>query len=187
MNLREQATANVDILGFTEAERKHYIKESMKDQPHKIDKFTQYLRDHSTISSLCFVPFNIVVLVYLYKRGFSLPKSSAELYNYFICLTICQHLAKHGHYLHSNINTLTDLPEPYNRIIQQLSKLSLEALDNDKLIFTFDEINAACPDITGIPGAINGLLQAVEHFTKSYNIEFLAFFNSGIFGCSSHR
>ena len=166
ISLREQATVRVDILGFTEAERTLYIKESMKGQPQKIDELTQYLQDHSTISSLCFVPFNLVILVYLYKQGFSLPKNSAELYNYFICLTICRHLAKHGHCLQGNITKLTDLPEPYNKIIQQLSKLSLEALNDDKLIFTIEEIKEACPDITAIPGAINGcgLLQAVEHF-----------------------
>ena len=47
-----------------------------------------------------------------------------------------------------------------------MSKLSLEALNDDKLIFTLDEIKAACPDITAIPGDIKGfgLLQAVEHF-----------------------
>ena len=166
VSLRQQATVRVDILGFTEAEREHYIKESMKGQPQKIDELTQYLQSHSTISSLCFVPFNTVVLVYLYKQGFSLPKNSAELYSYFICLTVYRHLAKHGHHLQGNITKLTDLPEPYNKIIQQLSKLSLEALSDDKLIFTFGEIKATCPDITAIPGAINGfgLLQAVEHF-----------------------
>ena len=166
VSLRQQATVRVDILGFTEAEREQYIKESMKDQPQKIDELTQYLRSHSTISSLCFIPFNLVVLAYLYKQGFTLPKNSAELYNYFICLTACRHLAKHGHCLQGNITKLTDLPEPYNKIIQQLSKLSLEALNDDKLIFTFEEIKEACPDITAIPGAINGcgLLQAVEHF-----------------------
>ena len=167
VSLRQKATVRVDILGFTEAEREHYIKESMKGQPQKIDKLTQYLQDHSTISSLCFVPFNLLVLAYLYKQGFSLPKNSAELYNYFICLTICRyHLAKHGHRLQGNITKLTDLPEPYNKIIQQLSKLSLQALNDDKLIFTFEEIKASCPDMTAIPGAINGfgLLQAVEHF-----------------------
>ena len=166
VSLREQATVRVDILGFTEAEREHYIKESMKDQPQKIDELTQYLQSHSTISSSCFIPFNLVVLAYLYKQGFTLPKNSAELYNYFICLTACRDLAKHGHRLQGNITKLTDLPEPYNKIIQQLSKLSLEALNDDKLIFTFEEIKEACPDITAIPGAINGcgLLQAVEHF-----------------------
>ena len=167
VSLREEATVRVDILGFTEAEREHYIKESMKGQPQKIDKLIQYLQGHSTISSLCFVPFNLLVLAYLYKQGFSLPKNSAELYNYFICLTICRHLSKHGHrHLQGNITKLTDLPEPYNKIIQQLSKLSLEALNDDKLIFTFEEIKASCPDMTAIPGAITGfgLLQAVEHF-----------------------
>ena len=173
VNLHEQATMRVDILGFTEAEREHYIKESMKGQPQKIDELTKYLQGHSTISSLCFVPFNLVVLVYLYKQGFSLPESSAELYNYFICLTVCRHLAKHGHRLQGSMTELTkspkltDLPEPYNKIIQQLSKLSLEALNDNKLIFTLDEIKTACPDIAAIPGAINGfgLLQVVEHFS----------------------
>ena len=167
ISLREQATVRVDILGFTEAERQHYIKESMKDQPaHQTDELTRYLQSHSTINSLCFVPFNIVVLVYLYKQGIPLPKNSAELYNHFICLTVCRHLKKHD-LSFCNITTLTDLPEPYSKVIQQLTKLSLEALNDDKLIFTLDEIKEACPDITAaIPGAINGfgLLQAVEHF-----------------------
>ena len=157
VRLRGQATVRVDILGFTETEREQYIKESMKGQQQKIDELTQYLQDHSTISSLCFVPFNIVVLVYLCKQGIFLPQTSAELYNYFICLTVRRHLAKHDH--HINITELSDLPEPYNKIIQQLSKLSLEALNDDKLTFTSD---AACP---AFPGANNGvdLLQAVEH------------------------
>ena len=166
LSFRQRATVRVDILGFTEAEQEHYIKESMKGQPQKIDELSQYLQGHSPISSLCFVPFNLVVLVYLYKQGNFLPKNHAELYNYFVCLTICRHLAKRGHRLQGNITKLTDLPEPYNKIIQQLSKLSLEALNDDKLIFTFDELKAACPDITAIPGAIEGfgLLQVVEHF-----------------------
>ena len=172
VSLRDRATVRVDILGFTEAEREHYITQSMKGQPQKVDELTRYLQGHSTISSLCFIPFNLVVLVYLYKQGIPLPQNSAQLYNYFICLTICRHLKKHAHHLQGNIAeltklpNLTDLPEPYNKIIQQLSKLSLEALNDDKLIFTLDEIKAACPDITAIPGAIKGfdLLQAVEHF-----------------------
>ena len=172
VSLRDQATVRVDILGFTEAEREHYITQSMKGQPQKVDEVTRYLQGHSTISSLCFIPFNLVVLVYLYKQGISLPQNSAQLYNYFICLTICRHLKKHAHHLQGNITELTKLPnltylpEPYNKIIQQLSKLSLEALNDDKLIFTLDEIKAACPDITTIPGAIKGfgLLQAVQHF-----------------------
>ena len=163
-----QATIRVDILGFTETEREHYIKQALPDQPHKIEELTQYLHRHSSIDSICFIPFNMVILLYLYKLGNSLPKNSTELYFDFICSTICRHLTKLGNPLVHDITDLTDLPEPYNRIIQQLSKLSLEALSKNKLVFTFDEITAACPDIAATPGAINGfgLLQVVQHFGR---------------------
>ena len=180
VHLRERATVRVDILGFTEIERNRFIQQALKEQPQSIKELTQYLEDHFTISSLCVVPFNIVVLLFLYKQGISLPSNSTELNNHFICLTICRHLAKYGHPLDNTITDLTKLPDPYNKIIQQLSKFSLEALNNNRLVFTFDEIKAACPDIAVIPGAINGfgLLQAIQHFGltgKTMTFNFLHF------------
>ena len=179
-HLRKQATIRVDILGFTETEREHYIKQALPDQPHKIKELTQYLHQQPSVDSICFIPFNMVILLYLYKLGISLPKNSTALYHHFICSTICRHLSKFGNPLTHDITDLTDLPEPYNRIIQQLSKLSLEALNNNKLIFTLHEITAACPDIAAIPGAINGfgLLQAVQHFglhAKTMTLNFIHF------------
>ena len=72
------------------------------------------------------------------------------------------------------------MPDPCHKIIQQLSKFSLEATDNKKLIFTYDDIKVACPDIVAIPGAVNGfgLLQAVQHFGltgKTMTFNFLHF------------
>ena len=165
-HLHKQATIRVDILGFTENEREHYIKQALLDKPHKVKELTQYLYQRPSVDSLCFIPFNMVILLYLYKQGFPLPNNTTELYHHFILFTINRHLSKLGNSLPDNITNLTDLPEPYNRIIQQLLKLSLEALNNNKLTFTLDEIIAACPDIAATPGAINGfgLLQAVQHF-----------------------
>ena len=179
-HLRKLATIRVDILGFTETEREHYIKQALPDQPHKVKELTQYLHQHPSVDSICFSPFNMVILLYLYKLGIPLPDNSTDLYCHFICSTICRHLSKFGKPLTHSINALTDLPDPYNRIIQQLSKLSLEALNNNKLIFTLDDITSACPDIAAIPGAINGfgLLQAVQHFglyTKTMTLNFIHF------------
>ena len=111
-------------------------------------------------------------MVYLYKQGIPLPKNSVELYIYFIFLTVYHHLTYHGLHPRISVNELikvpklTDLPEPCNKVILGLSRLSLEALNDNKLVFTLDEIKSVCPDITDIPGAINGfgLLQAIEHF-----------------------
>ena len=126
----------------------------------------QYLKHHLTIAGLCYILFNLVVLIYLYKHGISLSKNSTELYSYFISLTICQHLTKYGKHIQNNIKNLKTLPDPYNRVVLQLAKLSLEVLDSNKLIFSLDEINTVCPDIITMPGAINGfgLLQAVQYF-----------------------
>ena len=177
-HLHKQATIRVDILGITETDREYYIKLALPDQPHKIEELTQYLHQNPSIDSLCFIPFNMIILLYLYKLGISLPKNSIELYHHFIYSTISRHLSKFGSPLAHDITDLTDLPEPYNRIIQQLSKLSFEALSNNKLVFTLDELTAACPDIATIPGAISGfgLLQAVQHFglyAKTMTLNFI--------------
>ena len=180
-HFHKQATIRVDILGFTETEREHYIRQALSDQPHQIKELTQYLHQHPSIDSICFIPFNMVILLYLYKLGIPLPNnSSTKLYFDFICCTISRHLTKIGNPLVHDITDLTDLPEPYNKIIQQLSKLSLMALNKNKLIFTFDEITAACPGIETTPGGINGfgLLQVVQHFgryTKTMTLNFIHF------------
>ena len=179
-HLREEATIRADILGFTETEREHYIKQALPDQPHKVEELTQYLHQQPSVDSICFSPFNMVILLYLYKLGIPLPTNATELYRHFICSTISRHLSKFGKPLKHNITDLTNLPDPYNTIIQQLSKLSLEALNSNKLVFTLEEITAACPDIAAIPGAINGfgLLQAVQHFglyAKTMTLNFIHF------------
>ena len=165
--LRTWAVYMVDILGFAEAERNNYIQNACKGQPEQINELITYLNTHSTISSLCFVPYNMVVLIYLYKKQIKLPENFVDLYKYFICLTICHHIAKYSGLTNAiTDHDITKLPEPYNKIIKQLSKMSLEALNQQKLIFTIDEIRNACPDISVTPGAINGfgLLQAVQSF-----------------------
>ena len=184
--LRKQATLRVDILGFTEEQRKHYIEHSLNDQS-QIKQLTTYLDQHNIISSLCYLPFNILLLLFLYKQGFPLPDNVTELYNIFICLTIRRNLTKYGNTAKQGITDINSLPEPYGKFIQQLSNLSLQALHKNQLIFTLDEIKQFCPQVESIPGALNafGLLQAIEHVsifetTKTFNFlhlslqEFLA-------------
>ena len=161
--LRKQASLRVDILGFSEEQRKHYIEHSLNDQ-QQIKQLNTYLDRHNIISSLCYLPFNILLLLFLYKQGF-LPNNATELYSIFICLTIRRNLTKYGITVKQVITDIKNHPEPYGKFIQQLSKLSLQALNKNQLIFTLDEIKQFCPQVESIPGALNafGLLQAIEH------------------------
>ena len=155
----------IDILGFTKEDRQNYIISSLEQRTEDISRLIKYLDSHLTISSLCFMPFNMTMLLWLYKQGVVLPNSSTELYNYFICHTIRHHLAKHGVISNGNILDLNDFEEPYKNIIQQLAILSYEALNKNQLTFSLDEVKAIYPQIEKISGAINcfGLLQAVQY------------------------
>ena len=181
-HLRERATVRVGILGFTEVEQNQFIEQALKEQPQSITELIQYLDKHFSMRSLCVVPFNMVIFHFLYEQGTSPSKNSTELYNNLICLTVCRHLAKYGHSLEDKITDLTKLPDPCNTIVKQLSKLSLEALNNNKWVFTFDEIKAACPDIETIPGGIDGfgLLRAVQYFGLSGKAMTFKFFHISI-------
>ena len=154
----------IDILGFTKEDRQNYISSSLEQRTEDISRLIKYLDSHLTISSLCYIPFNMTMLLWLYKQGVVLPSSSTELYNYFICHTIRHHLAKHGVFIDDSISDLNSFQQPYKNVVQQLAVLSYEALDKNQLTFSLDEVKAVCPQIDKIPGAINGfgLLQAVR-------------------------
>jgi len=165
-HLHENVIGRVDILGFSEDDRKHFIQHSLEDEPEKAERLLSYITTHPSISSLCCVPFHMTVLLYLYKQGIAMPNSSTELYSLFICLTINRHLtAKCGVTLQEDLTNMESLPESCKHIIEQLAILSLKALGDNQIVFTFNEIKAACPDVDVVPGAINGfgLLQAVQH------------------------
>ena len=177
-HLRTNCDRYIEIRGFTLEDRQNYIINSLRKK-QDVDKLVEYLDNHPTINSLCFIPFNMTVLLWLYKQGVVLPSSSTELYNYFICHTIRHHLAKHQISLPDNFVDLGSLEEPYRKVIWKLSILSYKALDKNQLIFTLDEVKAVCPQINEVPAALNGfgLLQAVQHFDikKNTTLHFVHF------------
>ena len=146
--LRHKATIKVDILGFFKEEQHQYIVQSLQRQPQKVEKLTCYLRDHLNISHLCLVPFNLAILLYLYKEKNYLPSDPTKLYNHFILLAISRHLAKSGCSLDDNIEQLTDLREPYYTRVKQLSKLALLSLNQQVIANEID--TSVCPDLLAL-------------------------------------
>lgn len=164
--MRQNVSCYVDILGFTKDEQQAFIEESLKGQSGKIKELSNYLDCHPNISSLCYIPFNMVILLWLFKEGIK-PKVSTELYNLFVLHTIQNSLIKFNLPGSNDFSELSNLPTPYKEAIQQLCALCLNAVDNKQLVFTLDDIKLFCPDLESIPGALNGfgLLQTTEHTT----------------------
>ena len=180
--LRTICDRYIKILGFTEEGKQNYITSSLKKKQN-VYELVEYLDDHLNISSLCSIPFNMTVLLWLYKhKKFTVPNSSSDLYDCFICFTIRHHLAKYHISLPGSfvdLNSLAIEECRYWKVIIQLSLLSYQALDKDKdqSTFTLDEIKATCPQIDEVPEALNGfgLLQAVQEFgTTTMNFAHLS-------------
>jgi len=88
--------------------------------------------------------------------------NAAELHKEFIYATIHEHLDLHN------------VPEAANRTVKQLSRLSFESIINNKLTFTQNEIEEACPDIVNTPTGYV-FLEEVAYYglTKFYNFAHL--------------
>ena len=155
----------VEILGFSKEEHDKCISTLFGDQDVQ-QEFENYLRKFPVIKDLCYIPLHLTILVYLFQHN-SLPETLTEMIEFFILYTICHFLEKQGLKI-SGIKRLKDLPENILKFVYQLSQLAFEGLCSDQLVFTYDEIKNACPEVDGIPGSIKGLglLQAVQHYAQ---------------------
>ena len=173
-SLYHLAECRFEILGFTNNDRQEYITQALKDSPSEIAKVKQYFNDNLTISSLCYIPLNMAIFLYLFKQN-DCPNSCTELYKKFVESTIQYHLMKGGYSCEKQCKTLTDI------IILNLAQFSYNHLCKEQLVFNFDEITKVCPEIfeTQFSEAIHGLglLQITGHFStegpkKSFTFNF---------------
>ena len=165
ISLHDRVDRRIDILGFAKEEREEYILQSLdKEKKEELDK---YLKQKPTINTLCFIPLHLAVLLYLFQQG-SLPETLTEMNESFIIHTIYRHLKRHELTPFGVVDKLDKVPKPILDIVYKLAKLAFKGLQQNKLIFTLDEIKEACPNISNMLGAINGfgLLQAVQHYPQ---------------------
>ena len=183
--LHDWVDRRIDILGLPKEEREKYISKIFMNSPEKKDELNKYLKQQPVINGLCFVPLHLTILLFLFQKG-NLPETLTEMNKSFILHTIYRHLEKYGQPPCGPVDKLADIPKPILDIVYNLSEFAFKGLQENKLVFTFDEIKQICPCINEEVNGF-GLLQAVEHYphkgagtTKSFNFlhytmqEFLA-------------
>ena len=186
--LHDRVDRKIDILGLPMEEQENYISKIFTNSPEKKVKLNMYLKQQPVINGLCSVPLHLSILLYLFQQG-NLPKTLTEMNESFIIHTIYRHLERQEIIPSGPIDKLANVPKPVLDIVYNLSKLAFKGLQENKIVFTFKEVEQTCPYINKMKGAINGfgLLQAVEHYphkgagtSKSFNFlhytmqEFLA-------------
>ena len=124
----------------------------------KAEGLLNYLKDHEIIDTLCYIPLNMSIVVYLSKSDVKLkdlPNNQTELTKQAVRMTVLHNLVKlkpakskddsKNLKITTSKNDLKNLPEPFNEIFYYLSELAYKALYEKKLTFTRDEIRKACP------------------------------------------
>jgi len=172
--LHKVVERRVEILGFTEEDRKEYIYHSLQENQIEIEKVLEYLENNPFINSLCYIPLNMTILICLLKEndGSRLPKNQTEMNNQFACITISRCLRKEGCTFLST-GSLSSLIQPYKKQILQLSKLAFVFLRMDKIVFSISDITLECPKLLSAVKRFNGLglLKAVQYFSTAKNCE----------------
>ena len=191
LHLRDTADCRVEVLGFTEEDRLDYIRQALKGSHDKIEVLQFYLQSNSTINALCYVPLNMTILLCLYEnisalqkntlnvdsiKEIGLPNTQTEMYEKFILMTVTRCIKKNNKQFSGKYLKISELPEPYNEIFNELLQLAYYALKQDKIVFNSDEefIQRFCKNLKSGNCEGLGLLKVTEHVT-SVSFHFLHF------------
>ena len=141
MSLHDQVDRRIDILGLPKEEQDTYVSKMFDDSPERKDVLDKYIKQQPGV---CFVPLHLAVLLYLFQQG-SLPETLTEMNESFILYTIYQHLKRYGLNLSHPVDKLANVPKQILDIVYKLSELAFKGLQQNKLVFTFDDIKQTCP------------------------------------------
>ena len=82
---------HVEVLGFTEEQIEHCIIDNIPDKI-KATELVQTLKERQDIASLCYIPLNCAIVLYVYEREqCTLPRTLTKLYEKFIVNALKRH------------------------------------------------------------------------------------------------
>ena len=163
---------HVEVLGFTEEQIKHCIMENLPDKAKAIE-LVQTLKERQDIASLCYIPLNCAIVLYVYeKEKCTLPHSLTKLYETFILNAVKRHTKIIGNdpSIIRRFHTLESLPETLQHQLSTLSKLAYGGLVADKMVFSMDNLEAVFPDCmqcSDLDVELLGLISVFRGFTST--------------------
>ncbi|XP_064389815.1 uncharacterized protein LOC135337765 isoform X3 [Halichondria panicea] len=161
---------HVEVLGFTKEQIHDCVCTNIPGKEGK--KLIQKLKERLDIGSLCYIPLNCRILLFVYIiESFSLPSTITELYEIFLLHTIKRLTKKGG--LDKDVSSEIDAAKNLNQIpylitgqLNHLSKFALEGIEQNKLVFD---------DSSLIDYVSFGLLNSLYCFTTTGEAAFFQF------------
>ena len=87
----QSINCHVEVLGFTEEQIEHCIIDNIPDKT-KATELVQTLKERQDIVSLCYIPLNCAIVLYVYEREqCTFPHSLTQPYEIFILNSLKRH------------------------------------------------------------------------------------------------
>ena len=176
--LREISRINrhVEVLGFKKQQINNCIRKNIPEKD-KAKQLLELLRERLDIISLCYIPLNCRIVLYVYRQQYTLPDTLTELYKVFILYTIKHYAEKISSDEEVEVqikqaNSLESLPPT---IVEHLCNLTLTAfsgMTEDKLVFEYNELKEAK---TALPLGLLNMIDTYQSYQEKQYYQFLHF------------
>ena len=135
---------HVEVLGFTKQQINGCIKRNIPEKD-KAKLLLEMLKERLDIISLCYIPLNCRIVLYVYQQQYTLPDTLTELYEVFILYTIKHYAEKISSVEEiedqiKQANGLESLPPIVLEQLHFLLETAYSGMTEDKLVFEFKEI-----------------------------------------------
>ena len=164
---------HVEVLGFKKQQINSCIRRNIPEKD-KAKQLLEMLKERLDIISLCYIPLNCRIVLYVYQQQYTLPDTLTELYDVFILYTIKHYAEKisSDEEVEEQIkqaNSLESLPPVVIEQLHILLETAYSGMTEDKLIFECNQIRQ--PKIS-----LNfGLLNKIDLFRNDRNKHYYQF------------
>ena len=163
----ESITHHVEIVGFTNEQIKECIISNINDKL-KANTLIQKLKHRLDVFSLCYIPLNCSIMIYVYKQeDYQLPETLTLLYTFYIRNALKRSAKVHfPQNMISNID-LKSLPECMKDPFNSLCKVAYKGLLCDQLGFKPSSLPKSlqdCPGGRGTKPELLGLMSGTKSF-----------------------
>ena len=139
----------VEVVGFNEENIKQYIESEFEKCPEKASGLIEQLDNNPLIQNVCTVPLNCAITCNLWHTSHQkLPSTLTELYTQIILNVILRDLKKKfpDFPIGLSLSNFDSIPPQLEPDWWLTCKFAFEALSNDRLVFTEEELSSFFPE-----------------------------------------
>ena len=157
---------HVEIFGFTGQQVEQCIHNMLS--PADARSLSEKLKVRSHLKTLCYVPTNLAMVIYIYTRTCDLPSTLTGIYDAFITNALLRYLQEYDKSLEPimHLTSRNALPTDVLEMYRAMCSLAYHGLQRDKMVFSKEELQAYHSELTTSSNTL-GLITAFKGFTES--------------------